>query len=523
VSFVGGSTNHRTPAVRPIAIDGLSLLTYDPNAIWSRTRNPGQVLSWSTPERLEWPPMSEPNRAGSDVAASSIRSERALPRPIALLLEIALALRVLTALAVEWYVQRQGASRLCLFEDSKIYWALARTIRLGAPYEVLSYSDIPHGALRTPGYPLFLACSQAVFGERTLPVRLLQGALGTLGVYLVYRLSCKIGHADARFARAHTGLGDSECTAQTHPQRSAVRRGRLTPPLLAAGLVALHPFDMFTSALVLSEAVFQPLMLATLLGLAALWWDRSLKPGAAALVALGTGVAAGAAILVRPSWALFVPLVLTLWVGSQARGRRLPITAAQRAAVCALGVALVMAPWWARNFRLYGGFLPTALWLGASLYDGLNERATGASDMTFLADDTIWPLDEQDQDAELTRRALAFTRDHPWQAGRLAVIKLGRFWSPWPNAAGFRTIGLAIACALMELPLFGLMALGAWSRRDDPRTWFVVAGPLLYFCALHLVFASSMRYRIPGEMPALSLAAFGWTNLTARRHASDPL
>ena len=50
--------------------------------------------------------------------------------------------------------------------------------------------------------------------------------------------------------------------------------------------------------------------------------------------------------------------------------------------------------------------------------------------------------------------------------------------------------------------------------------WIVLGGPVLYFCALHLVFASSMRYRIPGEMPALGLAAIGWIKvrgwLTAR-------
>ena len=51
----------------------------------------------------------------------------------------------------------------------------------------------------------------------------------------------------------------------------------------------------------------------------------------------------------------------------------------------------------------------------------------------------------------------------------------------------------------MELPLFGLMVLGAWDRRRDPRAWALLAGPLFYFCALHLVFASSMRYRIPGR------------------------
>ena len=60
--------------------------------------------------------------------------------------------------------------------------------------------------------------------------------------------------------------------------------------------------------------------------------------------------------------------------------------------------------------QIYGRFVPTALWMGASLYDGINPTATGTSDMSFLSDRDIWPLDEQDQDAKLTRRAWRFAR-----------------------------------------------------------------------------------------------------------------
>ena len=148
--------------------------------------------------------------------------------------------------------------------------------------------------------------------------------------------------------------------------------------------------------------------------------------------------------------------------------------------------------------------------MGASLYDGLNLRATGASDMTFLSDRDIWPLDEQDQDVELTRRAIAFARENPTKALSLALVKLQRFWCPWPNAEGFRLPALALASAFVEIPLFGLMVLGGFDRRRDMRALALFAGPVLYFCLVHLVFASSVRYRIPGEIPALGLAAIGW-------------
>jgi hypothetical protein len=40
---------------------------------------------------------------------------------------------------------------------------------------------------------------------------------------------------------------------------------------------------------------------------------------------------------------------------------------------------------------------------------------------------------------------------------------------------------------------------------------------------VHLVFASSTRYRIPAEMPALALAAFGCLTLGTWRRKSTPL
>jgi 4-amino-4-deoxy-L-arabinose transferase-like glycosyltransferase len=417
-----------------------------------------------------------------------------------LILEIALGLRILAADAIDRYVHRGGSERLCLFPDTVIYWGLARTIRAGTPYEYVEWSDIPHFAIRTPGYPLFLAACQSVFGERTLAVRLVQAMFGVASVYLVYRLTCRILPP---VTRANTDA--------TSPPR------RWTAPLAAAAVAAINPYYLFMSNLILSEAVFVPLMLASLWGLAVLWFEPGQSNGLSRrkglLVALASGVAAGLAILVRPSWGLFVPVVLLIWLMEKGSDRSALLAALRGALIFALGLVLTMSPWWIRNAGTYGRFVPTALWMGASLYDGLNPKATGASDMAFLADPEIWPLGEQDQDALLTQRAVAFARENPARAIRLALIKLARYWSPWPNAEGFRSLSLAGAGAVVEIPIFGLMALGAWDRRRDRRAWALLAGPLLYFCAIHLVFASSMRYRIPGEMPALGLAAIGCIKL----------
>ena len=402
------------------------------------------------------------------------------------IIELAVFLRVLAACAVEWRVRRAGTGWVCLFPDAEYYWSLAGTIRQGTLYEIVEWGDIPHFALRTPGYPLFLAACRSVLGDDPLGVRVVQAGLGAVAVWLVYRLTREI------------------CGTGGEPSQAV--------PLVAAAIAAVHPYFVAMSALVLSEAVFVPLMLATLWGMAVLW-DRAgtiaLGKARATAIAMGMGAASGAAILVRPSWALFVPIMLAVWIiAAMARRSRLwPVLGG--CGLIAVGLAVMMGPWWVRNWEIYGRFIPTALWTGASLYDGLSPAATGASDMRFLEDPEIWPLDELDQDAELTRRAVAFARDRPGRAVELAVIKLGRFWSPWPNAEGFRSPVLAAASSVVVVPVLACVAAGLWRRRGDVRAWVLLAGPLCYFCGLHMVFASSMRYRIPAEVPAMGLAAVG--------------
>jgi 4-amino-4-deoxy-L-arabinose transferase-like glycosyltransferase len=406
-------------------------------------------------------------------------------------LEWALWLRVLAAVGVHWYTQRKGA--LCLFPDTRIYWLLSETIAAGTTYEVVQWGNNPHFALRTPGYPLFLAACRLAFGARVLPVRLVQAILGAVSVWLVYRL-----------------------TAQVVSSRRGDPPGRA--PLLAGLLAAIDPFLVLTSALVLSEALFIPLMLLSLWGMAVLWTPEAEDAGRPQhdwRWALGAGVASGAAVLVRPSWILFPPVMLGIWLAASGRGKR--ATALRATFLVALGFVAVMAPWWIRNARVYGRFVPTALWTGASLYDGLNPRATGASDMDwFLGAADVWPLGEEAQDRELFRRAASFARANPRRTLELAAIKAARYWSPWPNAEGWRSPAVTLASALWSVPLLAAIALGLWDRRRDGRVLVLLAGPLLYFALLHMVFASSMRYRIPAAVPGMGLAAIGVDRLLGR-------
>jgi len=408
-------------------------------------------------------------------------------RPLALAVEAGLLLRVVAADLVEWRVQRAGAGHVCLLPDAEYYWKLAQTIRDGDLYQIVEWGDIPHFALRTPGYPLFLAACRAASGDRPIGPRLVQAALGAACVWLVFRL-----------CRATLGEGEG---------------GRA--PLIAAAVTAVHPYFIVMSALLLSEALFTPLLLAFLWTMATIWDRESVRP--ILVPALMAGALAGAAVLTRPSCLLFFPAAFAAWLLHRAIARKALQPALIAAVAASAAFAAVMAPWWVRNQRLYGEFVPTALWMGASLYDGLNPSATGASDMRFLEDADIWPFDERDQDDLLKRRAFAFARENPGRALTLAAVKLGRYWSPWPNAEGVRSIGMTAAAGLVMTPLLGLTAFGLWTLRGDARAWVLLAGPILYFALLHAVFASSMRYRTPGEVPAMGLAAVGLLRLAGPR------
>ncbi len=438
----------------------------------------------------------------ADGGSSRVLHRTAAPAAV---LAVALLSRALAAGALQWVIQRKTPGRLCIFDDANYYWLLARTIRTGSTYEIIEWGTISHRALRTPGYPLFLAACHVLFGEWPLRVRLIQAVLGALSVGLVYLLTQRLDKRSEILAARGFSLQ--------------------VAPLFAAILAAVNPYYVAISELLLSEALFIPLMLATLWGLAILWsahdgTDRSGKPIARrrALIAIAVGAVDGAAVLTRPSFGLFLPIALIIWVLASARSResRRVKDALQGLVLCTVGFVLVMSPWWVRNAHTYGRFVPTSIWLGASLYDGLSPAATGASDMDFLTAPEFRTLDEVNQDATLKRRSLEFAHENPARVLELALIKLGRYWSVWPNADEYRNVGLAVTSALIVLPVYFLTIAGVWDRRRDVRALVLLGGPVIYFCFVHMIFVSSIRYRIPGEMVAVSLAGIGFASIVSR-------
>ena len=316
--------------------------------------------------------------------------------------------------------------------------------------------------------------------------------------------------------------------------------------LLAAALAAIEPGSVAAGVLVLSEAPFVPLMILQIGLWIAAWNAMSVRRRT--VLALSAGLAGGAASLMRPSWLLFTPLAVAVGMVAGCKStdpsfqrhsrppdeagleQHMVVTKPRRkhAAIgdsMLIGLVAAMLPWWIRNARVTGHFVPTTLQVGASLYDGWSPQATGASDMSFVnrfvgeerqrkgdedggADSLEYRLDRR-----MRQEAIAWARAHPRRVLELAAVKLTRMWNIWPNEPRLSSWPIRLAVLVTFAPI---LALGIWGAVKTLRGgWpYVLCWlPAVYFSLLHTVFVSSIRYRQPPLMLVIVLAAgvaSGW-------------
>jgi hypothetical protein len=201
-----------------------------------------------------------------------------------------------------------------------------------------------------------------------------------------------------------------------------------------------------------------------------------------------------------------------------------------------LGTVLLMSPWWVRNWQVTNHFVPTTLQVGASLYDGLNPQATGASNMQpgdevaeqfaarwqHTAADPGQMSEKQDDyeyqlDRYLRQAAVSWALEHPRRAWQLAGVKLLRFWNVWPNEPQFRKLVVRAIVFAGYAPLICLAVYGGWRLRQRGWPTALLVLPAVYLSLLHMIFVSSIRYR-QGALISLSvLAAAAFVELWRRR------
>jgi len=270
--------------------------------------------------------------------------------------------------------------------DAASYWKLASRL---ASHGLYGLGGLPT-AYRPVGYPAALASLIALFGEHESVFRGLNvgAAVVTLAALFV-------------LARRITG---SDWTA-----------------LLALALYGAYPADVAYTSLALSEPLFNALSLAAL---ALLLGRRRSRAWAAC-----AGVLLGLATLTRPHALLLLPIGLAALSCSQLGSRRL----IGQACLVTAALALTLAPWTARNARVFHAFVPVSTNGGVNLLIGNNPAANGCYYVPKLVDAQLLAARagardrierELAEDRGGARLALAWVRAHPRKALALWRPKL---------------------------------------------------------------------------------------------------
>ena len=380
-----------------------------------------------------------------------------------------------------------------LTHDEREYLALARSLTQGQGFTY----DMPERETgtaqqfgRAPGYPAFLALIGAGRGEfdaTPARVKLAQSIVGALGVWL-------IGLIAYRAAGSHAGIA-------------------------AATMAAVYPPLVWICSYVFSEALYSTMALGSvvLLNLAI---DRAeLGTRAAASLAIAAGLSVGLAILVRPVMLLFLPIA-ALWLIAT---RRTPI-----ALMVIVAAAIVIAPWTARNARVYHRFVLVASEGGVTFWTGNHPLARGEGDLAANPDIKVADLAFRAERPNMTpeeleplyyRDAIRYISAHPlWWLGLLlkkvfyTIVPAGPSYAL--HSPLYRVV--SIASYLLVLPL-GLLGAVRWrSRPHRPETLVPLAASAVIVCIL---FFPQERFRIPVLDPALIVFAGAWYGLRTHETA----
>lgn len=296
------------------------------------------------------------------------------------------------------------------------------------------------------------------------------------------------------------------------------------PALCAMGIAAVYPTVVAVSDSMLSEALFTPVVLASVACVVALRRSPHVLRWA-----LAAGLLAGIAALTRTNGAVLLPPLL---VGIWALDRRPRLVATTGLLA---GFALVVTPWLARNAETLGtpvlstqtGFTLAGTYNDASRNDPVNPAGWRATIEPPYRDAlTPGPRNEAEVDSELRSLAVDYIGDHPTYVGKVALWNSLRMLelAGWDRErVGAAETGVGPTFSAVARYAFWLVFVAAAASlflapaaRRAPRWFYAV--PVLLFASI-VVANSSARYREPVDPFLVLLAGLGAAIVIERRRS----
>jgi len=357
------------------------------------------------------------------------------------LFEAALALGI--AIRIAWWWLTLPEMQV---SDGDSYLRLANMLYAGRDYELLGHAFWP------PGTPLIYAAFLFILGQHgwiALPVNLLSFVVCAISV------------------------------------RAIVARLGMAPSIagLSVAMLAIWPGLFFAAGQVSKESLLLSLLSGgfALLLLRSSWWS------------IASGMLCGLAALTQPAL-LFLPLLFGLASMATEFTSRQKLC---RLFAIVLGMAVVIAPWTYRNYRIFGEFVPISTNFGLTLH------ATNQPAMVRPLEDVgefIMPQDPEQpfkDDLASSRwhaaEAIRFIKENPGDffslvARRLTVVMGDDSDSAFRSLRSTRkssTMGYAIAKALSNfywLILSAMLCVFCWNFRDSES--LRRAAPLIFLAGL---------------------------------------
>jgi tetratricopeptide (TPR) repeat protein len=356
---------------------------------------------------------------------------------------------------------------------------------------------------QAPLYPYFLGVVYALGGRDLLLVRVVQATIGAGASVLV-------GLAAARLFGTRAGL------------------------IAGLGLACYAPAIFF-------DAVLQKSVLDVFFVSLALWLiARIITAPAAPASWIALGAAMGGLSLTRENALVFVAVILA-WsaFARQLRPASFGGTGLGRAALFALGLAVVLAPVALRNYLVGGGFYLTTSQFGPNFYIGNHRGADGTyvslrpgrgapeyerQDATELAEQALQRgLSPGEVSSFWTDRALSFITSEPLAWLRLLARKSALL----VNTSEMLDTESQESHAEVSWPLrllspmghFGVLvplaALGLWITWPDRRRLWPLTTMLAAYAASVVLLYVFARYRFPLVPFLLIFAAAGLASIVA--------
>lgn len=354
--------------------------------------------------------------------------------------------------------------------DSGSWNSLALAIMQGEPYA---------STYRGPLYPLFLAGLYSLFSCDVIVVRIAQSVLGALTCLIVYHIGRKV---------FSPGAGT-----------------------LSAILVCLYPYFIHMTGDIMSEILFAFLICLSILLLLLYQEKPSFKYSAL------TGICIGLTLLCKGTFLPFFLLSLLWLLAVPGLKPKLKIRAVLQ---LLLFVSLTFSPWVIRNYRHYNkivvlGLSGQSLWLAnnpqAMKLETLPEMNIDRLDTNFTWFDPkkyrdILKMPPLEADQTFRKEAKNYIFSNPGEFACLVFKRFLHYWRLYPIVATRRNKIIAMLTSGWILPLGWLGIL--LSLRNHRRKTILLISLLASFTLVHVVFVSTIRYRVPIDPIVIIFCSF---------------